>query len=76
MFRPFDCQGWEDLQRLITIKRQDGEPSPLHLVADQVEQNEAAWRDYYDLEAPEEVPLPVDFSNDLLTAFEKLCLLR
>uniref|UniRef100_A0A061RTL5 Dynein heavy chain 1, cytosolic n=1 Tax=Tetraselmis sp. GSL018 TaxID=582737 RepID=A0A061RTL5_9CHLO len=76
--KPFDWfpdQGWEDLQRLITINRNGGEPSPLHAVADHIEQNEVAWRAHYDLEAPEKEPFPGDFS-ETLTEFEKLCLLR
>lgn len=57
------------------MNRMDGDPSPLHVIADHVEQNEEAWRNYYDLEAPEESPFPVDFIESI-TAFEKLCLLR
>ena len=57
------------------MNRADGEPSPLHFVADHVEQNESEWRAYFDLEAPEESSFPGDFA-DQLSPFETLCLLR
>lgn len=59
----------------MSLKRPDGELTPLHDVADHIEANEIDWHAYYDLEAPEETPFPGAF-NDNLTSFERLCLLR
>ncbi len=67
----FPDQGWEDLMRLITIARPAGPdggpppPSPLAGLADDIERHEDKWRQYYDLECPEEAPLPRGYSDKL-----------
>eukprot|EP00899_Mesostigma_viride_P018540 jgi/Mesvir1/26688/Mv20468-RA.1 len=70
--RPFEWwpeQGWEDLVHLAGLGEQF---APL---LDHVEANEAAWKAWYDLEKPEEAPLPGDFSSQLST-FELMLVLR
>ncbi len=44
-------------------------------LATAIEADEAAWRAYYDLEAPEESEMPCGYDS-FLNDFEKLCLLR
>ena len=49
--------------------------SPFAAVADHIEQNGEAWREWYDLEAPEQTPFPGGFS-ETLNVFEQMLLLR
>lgn len=60
------------LSNLVTGESQ--EPRFAGLLED-IESNGEAWQDYYDLEAPEESPLPCGWSNKL-DPFGHLLLLR
>ena len=44
-------------------------------IADHIETHEKEWRDWYDLEAPEQTPFPGGYS-DMLDTFEQMLLLR
>jgi dynein heavy chain len=73
--KPFDWwpeQGWEDLMFLITLGE---EMSPLRSLAKLVEKNESAWKEWYDLEKPEEAPYPCGLSDEL-DVFERMLLMR
>jgi len=65
--------------RLIEIGKatrdENGNPHPLANLADDVANNETEWHEYYELEAPEEAPMPNGYSA-VLTEFEKLLVLR
>ncbi|KXZ49756.1 DHC2 protein [Gonium pectorale] len=78
-FEWFPDAGWQDLMRLVELGQKktgpDGRMHALASLANDVESDEAAWRAYYDLEAPEEAELPMGY-HTFLTDFEKLCLLR
>ena len=67
---------------LLRSARSDAEVSPpararvgSASVADHIEANGAAWREWYDLEAPEQAPFPGGFS-ETLNVFEQMLLLR
>lgn len=62
-------QGWEDVMRLVALGGQFAS------LADHVEANQGSWRAWYELEKPEEAPLPGGFSEHL-DAFEQLLVLR
>eukprot|EP00163_Fabomonas_tropica_P031148 TRINITY_DN730_c1_g1_i6.p1 TRINITY_DN730_c1_g1~~TRINITY_DN730_c1_g1_i6.p1 ORF type:complete len:4200 (+),score=1431.71 TRINITY_DN730_c1_g1_i6:1002-12602(+) len=65
------AQGWEDLQRLITINEK------FENIVTDVEQNEGPWKAWYDLEAPEQTALPQDYDEKLEnSSFRKLCVLK
>jgi len=67
-------QGWEDVQRLITLSPPAGkEEFVLAGLATSIEKNEEQWRAFYDSEDPEEREAP--FFKDL-DGFERLMLLR
>jgi dynein heavy chain len=53
------ANGWKDLLRLGTLGA-----SYVNIVQD-VETNEKIWKDWYDLEAPEQVPFPCGYSDSL-----------
>lgn len=61
-------QGWKDLEMLITINRHF---LPLR---DDIMQNPGVWKDWYDLEFPERIALPMGY--DQLTMMQQLCILR
>lgn len=76
----FPEQGWHDLVRLVEmggqkVNEEIGGSHKLSELADCIEANLDAWHAYYDLEAPEEAPMPADF-HEGLTEFEKLLVLR
>lgn len=80
--KPFDWfpdAGWQDLMRLVELGQKkvgpDGRMHVLASLANDIESDEAVWRSFYDLEAPEEAELPLGY-HSFLTDFEKLCLLR
>nr|Q9SMH3.1 RecName: Full=Dynein-1-alpha heavy chain, flagellar inner arm I1 complex; AltName: Full=1-alpha DHC; AltName: Full=Dynein-1, subspecies f [Chlamydomonas reinhardtii]CAB56598.1 1-alpha dynein heavy chain [Chlamydomonas reinhardtii] len=80
--KPFDWfpdAGWQDLMRLVELGQKkigaDGRMHALGSLANDVESDEAAWRTWYDLEAPEEAELPCGYQS-FLSDFEKLCLMR
>ncbi|KAF5830619.1 hypothetical protein DUNSADRAFT_14266 [Dunaliella salina] len=72
-------QGWQDLTRLVQIGSSklnaSGKVHPLARLADDIEADEAIWREFYEQEAPEEAPLPMGYDHTL-SEFEKLCVLR
>lgn len=61
--------GWKDLLRLSTL----GDAFS-NLLPD-VENNAKLWKDWYDLEAPEQVPIPCGYS-DTLNKFQQLLVVR
>ena len=75
------AQGWKDLLKLgsglagAPPRAEGAPPTPfMELVAD-VKANGAAWRAWYDLEAPEEAPLPAGFT-ERLPAMQQLLVFR
>ena len=65
-------QGWEDMIRLTHTHDQN---SPLRTLADDIEKAHPEWRVWYDLDAPEEHPMPQGYT-DRLNTFEQLCVMR
>lgn len=53
----------------------DGRMHPFSRLADDIESEERMWREYYELEAPEEASLPMGYDQSL-SEFEKLLVLR
>lgn len=62
-------QGWKDLLKLSNINF-----SFSSLIA-HLQENEKAWKEWVDLEAPENATYPMGYSESL-TPFQRLCLLR
>ncbi len=63
-------QGWEDVMRLVEIgKTKEGSPSAT--LADDIERNEVAWKEWAALEAPEAALMPADLTAKL-SLFEQL----
>jgi dynein heavy chain len=52
-----------------------GKVHALAHLADDIESEEAEWKRFYELEAPEEAPLPQGYHTSL-HEFEKLCVMR
>jgi dynein heavy chain, axonemal len=69
----FPENGWQDLMRLITLGQGSG--TGVATVADNIEQNEASWHSFYELETPEASLMPNNLSK-ALTLFERLLVLR
>ena len=63
-------QGWRDLMRLAQIV-----PGVFGRLPEDVEKSNAEWKNWFDLEAPEAVPLPCGY-DERTTQFQRLCLLR
>ncbi|XP_065594770.1 dynein axonemal heavy chain 10 [Cyrtonyx montezumae] len=63
-------QGWEDLIRLSELIPEQFESLP-----DDVEKNPDVWKNWYDTDALEQMPFPMQYQNSL-TNFQKLLLLR
>ena len=57
--------GWKDLCKLGAPAAEGAPPSVFGELLADVKANGAAWRAWYDLEAPEEAPLPAGFSERL-----------
>ena len=71
---PFDWvspQGWKDLLKLSDLY----EESPFEGIAEVMSSNPEVWKQWYDLEMPEEASLPMDYS-DKLSKFQVLSILR
>ncbi|OMJ92498.1 hypothetical protein SteCoe_4738 [Stentor coeruleus] len=71
MVKPFAWmpdQGWKDLDRLIELN------SKFSKLRTDIMKNEKIWKEWYDLETPEKVPVPMSY--DTLNAIEKLCILK
>lgn len=66
--------GWHDLMRLSALAEQEHNPALTEIVSD-IERDEAAWKSFFDHEAPETAPLPNEFDSRI-KPFEKLLLLR
>jgi dynein heavy chain len=63
------ANGWKDMERLVTLgKKFEG------VIAD-LESNGKAWKDWYDLEAPEQTSIPCGYS-DSLNKFQQLLIVR
>ncbi|XP_076452214.1 dynein axonemal heavy chain 10-like [Babylonia areolata] len=70
--KPFDSLpdvGWEDCIRLAANFSQ------FSTLLEDIEQNAKIWNDWYDLDAPESVPLPMQYNQDL-SDFQRLMLIR
>ncbi|KAM9259890.1 dynein axonemal heavy chain 10 [Cariama cristata] len=63
-------QGWEDLIRLSELF-----PEKFESLPDDVEKNPDVWKNWYDTDALEQIPFPMQYQNNL-TNFQKLLLLR
>ncbi|XP_010134250.1 PREDICTED: dynein heavy chain 10, axonemal, partial [Buceros rhinoceros silvestris] len=63
-------QGWEDLIRLSELF-----PEKFESLPDDVEKNPDVWKNWYDTDALEQMPFPMQYQNDLMN-FQKLLLLR
>ncbi|XP_010291294.1 PREDICTED: dynein heavy chain 10, axonemal, partial [Phaethon lepturus] len=63
-------QGWEDLIRLSELF-----PDKFESLPDDVEKNPDVWKNWYDADAPEQMPFPMQYQNNL-SNFQKLLLLR
>ncbi|KAM9219274.1 dynein axonemal heavy chain 10 [Leptosomus discolor] len=63
-------QGWEDLIRLSELF-----PEKFESLPDDVEKNPDVWKNWYDTDALEQVPFPMQYQNNL-SNFQKLLLLR
>jgi dynein heavy chain, axonemal len=61
-------QGWKDLNKLYEIN-----PKFSKLKSD-IMKNEKIWKDWFDLETPEKVPVPMGY--DALNAIERICILK
>jgi dynein heavy chain, axonemal len=61
--------GWKDLSRIVALG-----PSWVNLSAD-IEGNEKTWKDWYDIEAPEQTSFPCGYS-DTLSKFQQLLVVR
>lgn len=64
------AKGWEDLLKLSEIFPENFGGIPIHM-----EGNISEWKDWYDLEAPESVDCPGEFSQKL-SSFQKMMLMR
>ncbi|KFO71450.1 Dynein heavy chain 10, axonemal, partial [Cuculus canorus] len=63
-------QGWEDLIHLSELF-----PEKFESLPDDVEKNPDIWKNWFDTDALEQMPLPMQYQNNL-TDFQKLLLLR
>ncbi|NWI34931.1 DYH10 protein, partial [Sula dactylatra] len=63
-------QGWEDLIHLSELF-----PEKFESLPDDVEKNPDVWKNWYDTDALEQMPFPMQYQNNL-TNFQKLLLLR
>ncbi|NWU42756.1 DYH10 protein, partial [Hylia prasina] len=63
-------QGWEDLIRLSELF-----PEKFESLPDDVEENPDVWKNWYDTDALERIPLPMHYEGNV-TDFQKLLLLR
>uniref|UniRef100_A0A8B9QA73 Dynein axonemal heavy chain 10 n=1 Tax=Apteryx owenii TaxID=8824 RepID=A0A8B9QA73_APTOW len=63
-------QGWEDLIHLSELF-----PEKFESLPDDVEKNPDVWKNWYDIDALEQMPFPMQYQNNL-TNFQKLLLLR
>ncbi|KAM8866758.1 dynein axonemal heavy chain 10 isoform 2-T2 [Synchiropus picturatus] len=63
-------QGWEDVLKLAELF-----PDQFCSLPGDVEEAAAAWKQWYDLDAPEQAALPMNYEQSL-SAFQKLLLLR
>ncbi|XP_038008579.1 dynein heavy chain 10, axonemal [Motacilla alba alba] len=63
-------QGWEDLIRL-----SEQFPEKFESLPDDVEDNPDVWKNWYDTDALEQIPLPMHYEGNV-TDFQKLLLLR
>ncbi|XP_061673976.1 dynein axonemal heavy chain 10-like [Syngnathoides biaculeatus] len=62
--------GWEDIVKLSELF-----PGQFDSLPDDVSRNSLEWQSWYDLDAPEQSPLPMRY-DEKLTDFQKLLLLR
>ncbi|KAM4590913.1 dynein axonemal heavy chain 10 isoform 1-T1 [Odontesthes bonariensis] len=63
-------QGWEDIVKLAELF-----PDQFGSLPDDIEKNLTDWKFWCDLDAPEQVPFPLKYKENL-SAFQKLLLLR
>ncbi|XP_009299843.1 dynein axonemal heavy chain 10 [Danio rerio] len=63
-------QGWEDIIRLMELF-----PNEFGTLADDIEKNPEEWKNWYDLDAPEQASFPMKYKENL-SPFQKLLLIR
>uniref|UniRef100_A0A8B9JEG5 Dynein axonemal heavy chain 10 n=1 Tax=Astyanax mexicanus TaxID=7994 RepID=A0A8B9JEG5_ASTMX len=63
-------QGWEDIVRLNELF-----PNEFGALIEDIEKNPKEWKNWFDLDSPEQAPFPMKY-RDSLTVFQKLLLLR
>ncbi len=63
------ANGWKDLQRLQTLG-----PAWVNITKD-IEENGSAWKEWYDLECPEQTSIPCGYSESL-NKFQQLLVVR
>ncbi|XP_053136194.1 dynein axonemal heavy chain 10 [Hemicordylus capensis] len=63
-------QGWEDVIRVSELF-----PEQFGSLPDNVDEHLSDWKDWYDIDALEQTPFPLNYGN-ILTNFQKLLLLR
>ena len=61
--------GWKDLQRLNSLG------DSFKTIIDDIENNGKVWKDWYDLESPEQTSIPCGYS-DKLNKFQQLLIVR
>jgi len=64
-------QGWEDIMQLTETC-----PTVFSSLADDITKKGSIWQAWFDLESPEDAPLPLGYSDKLENKFQLLCLLR
>ncbi|CAH1801914.1 unnamed protein product [Owenia fusiformis] len=69
-FAWFPEAGWEDAVRL-----QEVSPKAFGSLLDDIEKNQAVWKEWYDHDAPESAPFPLGY-HESLSDFQRLMLLR
>ena len=72
--------GWKDLEKLSSLNTScpsggDGDPCRFKNILEDIASNIDQWKDWYDLERPEESELPCDYSKNS-TELQKLLVLR
>lgn len=67
-------KNWRDVLALSELHA-DKEDHPFNKIADSLEGEQDIWKAWYDVEKPEETPLPHGL-NETLDSFQKMCILR
>jgi len=65
----FPDGGWKDLQLLTKLK------APFETLLKDIQESVQVWKDWYDLERPEDEPIPMGYSESL-SMFQKMLVIR